>query len=119
VSRGATGMFEDLNWKWAARRAAVVIGIYLVLLYVLSTIYPESFGLQNSSQIVSLLINAAFFFVVFTFVYAYVERSRRRRMAEMSKKSKSAKPSDEDSEPSALKGRPNPNTSRKKARRRR
>jgi CBS domain containing-hemolysin-like protein len=119
VSRGATGMFEDLNWKWAARRAAVVIGIYLVLLYVLSTIYPESFGLQNSSQIVSLLINAAFFFVVFTFVYAYVERSRRRRMAEMSKKSKSATPSDEDSEPSALKGRPNPNTSRKKARRRR
>jgi amino acid permease len=119
VSRGATGMFEDLNWKWAARRAAVVIGIYLVLLYVLSTIYPESFGLQDSSQIVSLLINAAFFFVVFTFVYAYVERSRRRRMAEMSKKSKSAEPSDEDSEPSALKGRPNPNTSRKKARRRR
>ncbi len=112
-------MFEDLNWKWAARRAAVVIGIYLVLLYVLSTIYPESFGLQSSSQIFSLLINAAFFFVVFTLVYAYVERSRRRRMAEMSKKSKFANPSDEDSEHSALKGRPNPNTSRKKARRRR
>jgi amino acid permease len=112
-------MFEDLNWKWAARRAAVVIGIYLILLYVLSTIYPESFGLQNSSQIVSLLINAAFFFVVFTLVYAFVERSRRRRMAEMSKKNKPAKPSDEDSEPGTLKGRPNPNTSRKKARRRR
>jgi amino acid permease len=114
-------MFEDLNWKWAARRAAVVIGIYLILLYVLSTIYPESFGLKNSSQIVSLLINAAFFFLVFTFVYAFVERSRRRRLAEMSKKNKPAKPSGEDSEtePSALKGRPNPNTSRKKARRRR
>ncbi len=112
-------MFEDLNWRWAARRAAVVIGIYLALLYVLSTIYPESFGLQNRSQIVSLLINAAFFFLIFTFVYAYVERSRRRRLAEMNKKSKPAKPSDEDSEPGALKGRPNPNTSRKKARRRR
>jgi type III secretory pathway component EscU len=112
-------VFEDLNWKWAARRAAVVIGIYLALLYVLSTIYPESFGLQTRSQIVSLLVNAVFFFLIFSFIYAYVERSRRRRMAEMSKKP--AKPSGEDSEeePGSLKGRPNPNTSRKKARRRR
>ncbi len=114
-------MFEDLNWKWAARRAAVVIGIYLALLYVLSTIYPESFGLQNRGQIVSLLVNAVFFFLIFTFVYAFVERSRRRRLAEMSRKGKPEKPSGEDSEeePGALKGRPNPNTSRKKARRRR
>jgi hypothetical protein len=113
-------MFEDLNWKWAARRAAVVIGIYLALLYILSTIYPESFGLQSRGQIVSLLINAVFFFLIFTFVYAYVERSRRRRMAEMNKRSKPEKPSGEGSdEPGALKGRPNPNTSRKKARRRR
>ena len=114
-------MFEDLNWKWAARRAAVVIGIYLALLYVLSTIYPESFGLQNRGQIVSLLVNAVIFFIIFTFVYAYVERSRRRRMAEMSKKSKPEKPSGEGSEEEygRLKGRPNPNTSRKKARRRR
>ena len=29
-------MFEDLNWKYAARRAAVVIAIYLGLLYILS-----------------------------------------------------------------------------------
>jgi len=112
-------MFEDLNWKWAARRAAVVIGIYLALLYVLSTIYPESFGLQTRGQIVSLLVNAAFFFLIFTFVYAYVERSRRRRITEASKKSKPAEPSGEDQEPGSLKGRPNPNTSRKKARRRR
>ena len=112
-------MFEDLNWKWAARRAAVVIGIYLALLYVLSTIYPESFGLQTRGQIVSLLVNAVFFFLIFSFIYAYVERSRRRRMAEMSRKP--AKPSAEDpeEEPGSLKGRPNPNTSRKKARRRR
>ncbi len=114
-------MFEDLNWKWAARRAAVVIGIYLALLYVLSMIYPESFGLQDRGQIISLLVNAVFFFLIFTFVYAYVERSRRRRLAETSKRSKQAKPSGEGSEaePGALKGRPNPNTSRKKARRRR
>jgi hypothetical protein len=114
-------MFEDLNWKWAARRAAIVIGIYLGLLYVLSTIYPDSFGLQTRAQVMSLLVNAAFFFLIFTFVYAYVERSRRRRLDEMNKKSKQTKPADEDPEvePGALKGRPNPNTSRKKARRRR
>ena len=31
ASRGATKMFEDLNWKSAARRSAVVIAIYLGL----------------------------------------------------------------------------------------
>ena len=114
-------MFEDLNWRWAARRAVVVIGIYLALVYVLSAVFPEQFGLQSRGQIISLLINAVFFFFIFTFVYAYVERSRRRRVAEMGKKSKSANPSGEDpkEEPGSLKGRPNPNTSRKKARRRR
>jgi hypothetical protein len=113
-------MFEDLNWKWAAKRAAVVIGIYLALIYALSAILPEQFALQSRGQIASLLINAVFFFFIFTFVYAYVERNRRRRLAEASKKrGKPAKSSGEDSEPGSLKGRPNPNTSRKKARRRR
>jgi amino acid permease len=112
-------MFEDLNWRWAARRAAVVIGIYLALVYVLSTVYPEQFPLQNSGQITQMLLQAVFFFFIFTAVYAFVERSRNRRLAEMGKKSKPDKPSGEDSEPGSLKGRPNPNTSRKKARRRR
>ncbi len=115
-------MFEDLNWKWAARRAAVVIGIYLALLYFLSVAFPESsFALRSREQVYQLLVYAAFFFIIFTFMYAFVERSRRRRMAEMRRKSKQAKPTAEDSEeePGTLKGRPNPNTSRKKARRRR
>jgi flagellar biosynthesis/type III secretory pathway M-ring protein FliF/YscJ len=110
-------MFEDLNWKWAARRAAVVIGIYLALLYVLSTVAPQTFSLQDRGQIMSLFINAFFFFIIFTFVYAYVDRSRRRRMTETSKKPERSEGSG--AEPGALKGRPNPNTSRKKARRRR
>jgi hypothetical protein len=114
-------MFEDLNWKFAARRAAVVIGIYLALVYVLSTVYPEQFGLQSRAQIISLLVNAVFFFFIFTAVYAFVERSRNRRLAGTGKKSEPERPSGEDSEaePGSLKGRPNPNTSRKKARRRR
>jgi CBS domain containing-hemolysin-like protein len=112
-------MFEDLNWRFAARRAAVVIGIYLALIYVLSTVSPETFGLQSGQEILAVLVQAFFFFIIFTFVYAFVERSRNRRLAEMRKKSKEAKPAAEDSEAGSLKGRPNPNTSRKKARRRR
>ena len=109
-------MFEDLNWKWAARRAAVVIAIYVALLYVLSTVSPDTFPLQISI----LLVQVPIFFFMFTFVYAFVDRSRRRRLAEMSKKGKEARPAgDPDAESGALKGRPNPNTSRKKARRRR
>lgn len=116
-------MFEDLNWKWAARRAGVVIAIYLGLLYVLSIALPDSnFKLESRAQILSLLANAVIFFFVFTFVYAYVDRSRRRRLAEMGKKGKTQKPSakgDDSASSGALKGRPNPNTSRKKARRKR
>src|SRR5215212_8823591 len=116
-------MFEDLNWKYAARRAGVVIAIYLGLLYVLSIALPESnFRLESRAQIASLLLNAVIFFFVFTLVYAYVDRSRRRRLAEMGQKGKPEKSSStgEDAAFSgALKGRPNPNTRRKKARRKR
>ncbi len=112
-------MFKDLDWRSAARRSAVVIGIYVALFYVLSGVFPQQFGLRDRAQITALLFNAVIFFFVFTFVYALVDRSRRRRLAEMSNKSKQAKPSEEGSEAGPLKGRPNPNTSRKKARRRR
>jgi 4-hydroxybenzoate polyprenyltransferase len=114
-------MFEDLNWKYAARRAAVVIAIYLGLLYVLSIALPESgFRLETREQILSLLVNAVMFFLIFTLVYALVDRSRRRRLGETTQRSKPGKPTGEAEGPSGpLKGRPNPNTSRKKARRKR
>ena len=112
-------MFKDLNWRSAARRSAVVIAIYVALFYVLSGVFPQQFGLQDRAQITALLFNAVIFFFVFTFVYALVDRSRRRRLAQMSDKSKQAKPAQDGSEAGPLKGRPNPNTSRKKARRRR
>jgi hypothetical protein len=115
-------MFEDLNWKSAARRSAVVIVLYLGLLYFLSVLFPKSsFNLDNQAQIISLLINAVIFFFVFTFVYAFVERSRNRRIAE-ARKNKPGKPARNEGDPedaSSLRGRPNPNTSRKKTRRRR
>ncbi len=112
-------MFKDLDWRSAARRSAVVIAIYVALFYVLSGVFPQQFGLQDRAQITALLVNAVIFFFVFTFVYALVDRSRRRRLAQMSDKSKQAKPAQGGSEAGPLKGRPNTNTSRKKARRRR
>jgi 4-hydroxybenzoate polyprenyltransferase len=117
-------MFEGLKWKSAARRSAVVIAIYLGLLYILGIAFPGSnFSLDSRGQILSLLINATLFFFIFTFVYALIERSRERRMAVASKQRKSGKPSqnggDAEEDASSLKGRPNPNTSRKKSRRRR
>ena len=117
-------MFEDLNWKSAARRSAVVIAIYLGLLYLLSVIFPGSnFNLDTRAQVISLLVNALIFFFIFTFVYALVERSRERRMAAARKQKKpgkqDTKEGDEEADTSSLKGRPNPNTSRKKTRRRR
>jgi hypothetical protein len=117
-------MFEGLKWKSAARRSAIVIVIYLGLLYILSRAFPgPNFSLDSRSDILRLLINATLFFFIFTFVYALIERSRDRRMAEASKQKKSGKPSqnggDAAEDASSLKGRPNPNTSRKKSRRRR
>jgi hypothetical protein len=116
-------MFEDLNWKSAARRSAVVIALYLGLLYLLSVFFPDSaFKLDNRAQLVSLLINAVIFFFVFTLVYAFVERNRNRRIAEARKQKKPEKTGraqDDPEDASSLRGRPNPNTSRRKTRRRR
>ena len=117
-------MFEDLNWKSAARRSAVVIAIYIGLLYLLSVAFPESgFNMDSRGQVISLLVNAIIFFFIFTFVYAFVERSINRRIAEARKQKKPAKQAtgegDEEGDATSLRGRPNPNTSRKKARRRR
>jgi hypothetical protein len=117
-------MFEGLKWKSAARRSALVIAIYLGLLYVLGIAFPGSnFSLDSRAQIFSLLINATLFFFIFTFVYALIERSRDRRMADAGKQTKPGKPTksgaDQEADASSLKGRPNPNTSRKKSRRRR
>jgi len=114
-------MFEGLNWKAAARRSAIVIGIYIALFYVLGVAFPKTFGLGGSGQVTGLLINAVIFFFVFTLVYAFVERNKNRRM-EQAKKNQSAKPARPEGDPenpSAFKGRPNPNTSRKKSRRKR
>src|SRR4029453_8216648 len=102
-------MFEGLKWKSAARRSAIVIAIYLGLLYVLGIAFPGSnFSLDSRAQIFSLLINATVFFFIFTFVYALIERSRDRRMADAGKQTKAGKATksgaDQEADASSLKG---------------
>ncbi|QYJ17004.1 hypothetical protein Rxycam_02841 [Rubrobacter xylanophilus DSM 9941] len=109
-------MFKDLDWRSAARRSAVVVAIYLAVFYLLSVAFPESFRLRSSQDVTALLINAVFFFFIFTLIYALLDRRRARMMAEARKKREEGS---ERSVPGPLKGRPNPNTSRKKAARRR
>lgn len=117
-------MFKDLDWKGAVKRAALTILIYMGLVYVLNVAFPNS-----ATGIVPLAINAAILFVVFTFFHAFVERRKRRQRAASSpsqvklKKTKDRRPDGADGEgeitATDLKGRQNPNTSRRKSARRR
>ena len=120
-------MFEDLDWKGAFKRAAFAASLYLLFVYVMSTAFPESFG--AGTNIVSALIVAVAFFLIYAPVFAFAERRKRRRLAEL-RAQKKGKPKtrstarsgiarDEETETDSLKGRHNPNTSRKKAARRR
>lgn len=118
-------MFNDLDWKGAVRRAALTVLIYLGLVYVLNVAIPGS-----ATGIVPTAINAALLFVIFTFFHAFIERRKKRQRAglraQQGKAKKDRRPAgasdgEEDGEvpASELRGRPNPNTSRKKASRRR
>ena len=120
-------MFEDLDWKSAFRRAAFAALLYLLFVYVMSTAFPGSFG--AGTNLVSALVVAGVFFLIYAPVFAFADRRKRRRLAEL-KAQKKGKPGarsvgesgtaeDGADDPGDLKGRHNPNTSRKKAARRR
>ena len=120
-------MFKDIDWKGAVRRAALTVLIYLGLIYVLNVALPGS-----STGIVPTAINAAILFVIFTFFHGFVERRKKRQRAALrspDKKTKkgptAASGTEEDDDGGTVnlskdfKGRQNPNTSRRKASRRR
>jgi len=121
-------MFEDLDWKGAFRRAAFAALLYLLFVYVMSLAFPDSFG--ASSNLTSALVVAVAFFFIYAPVFAFAERRKRRRLAELNDQKK-GKPgarmktgttgeSGADGEEAGdLRRRHNPNTSRKKAARRR
>jgi len=128
-------MFEDLDWKSAFKRAAFAAALYLLFVYVMSLAFPDSFG-ASGNNLTSALVVAVLFFFAYAPLFAFTERRKRRRMAEL-KAQKKGKPgvrassgttartaagSDTDGEEAGegdLRGRRNPNTSRKKAARRR
>lgn len=113
---------KDLNWRSALRRAGVFTLIWLGIVYVTSVIWPESFGIEVPEELPFLAINAAFFFVIFTLFSAFAERRRASHTQRLKEQSKARKETPGDGEEAGgghLKGRPNPNTSRRKTRRRR
>ena len=129
-------LFEDLEWRPAFKRAAFLVVFWLVALYVLNVAFPETFvlGLDSSAGVISLLVNAVLFFFFFAVFTAFTERSKKRRAAAMraqrkggtgarntgGTKGESDVPEDgEEAESGELRGRHNPNTSRRKAARRR
>ena len=129
-------LFEDLEWGPAFKRAAFLVAFWLLALYVLNVAFPETFvlGLDSSAGVISILVNAVLFFFFFAVFTAFTERSKKRRAAAMraqrkggtgatntgGTKGKSGAPEDgEEAESGDLRGRHNPNTSRRKAARRR
>lgn len=128
-------LFEDLEWGPAFKRAAFLVAFWLLALYVLTIAFPETFvlGLDSSAGVISMLVNAVLFFFFFAVFTAFTERSKRRRAAAIraqrkgetgaraaAAKNRSGAPEDgEEVEPGDLRGRHNPNTSRKKSARQR
>jgi high-affinity K+ transport system ATPase subunit B len=127
-------MFEGLEWKNAFKRAAIFVGIWLALIYIFKTAFPGYVNLSfdSSTEIVTFLAYPVVFFFLFAVFTAFAERSKKRRFAQLKAQKKKpgaraaratggsgAAGDDEDTESSRLKGRYNPNTSRKKAARRR
>ena len=127
-------MFEDLDWKGAVKRAAFDAALYVLFIYVMTIAFPESFG--ASTNIISTLVVALAFFLIYTPFFAFAERRKRRRLAEMraqqkgkpgartgaranAKATQGTGPDDEEAGEGNLRGRHNPNTSRRKAARRR
>lgn len=112
---------KNLNWRSALRRASIFTLIWLGIVYITSVLWPRSFGIAIPEELPFLAINAAFFFVIFALFSAFTERRRERHQQQQKNtaKSSASKSQPEEDEGGPLKGQPNPNTSRKKASRKR
>jgi hypothetical protein len=120
---------EGLEWRPAFKRAALFVALWLLTIYAFRIAFPESFslGLDEPGGILNLLVTGILFFLFFTVITAFTERRKKRARQDARTQSKGKSPrvtatGTEDGEasgPGELKGRHNPNTSRKKASRRR
>lgn len=112
-------MFKGLKWQEAFKRAGIFTGIWLALVYVINTISPGSFGAPGREGLIVVALYAVVFFVLYSVVFAFIERRKERAKAEArQKEARPAKKTPTDGA-STLKGQRNPNTSRRKALRRR
>ena len=111
---------KRFDWKAGFRRAVVFILLYAVILYAMNVFFPGTFGVRDG-QLQAIVIQGVFFFLILGVFFSFTENRRKQRIADMRarKQGKQPRPEGEDAEPSAFKGKPNPNTSRKKSRRRR
>jgi flagellar biosynthesis/type III secretory pathway M-ring protein FliF/YscJ len=111
---------KNFDWKAGFRRAAIFILLYAAILYIMNTAFPETFGIAEG-QLPSILIQGVFFFLILAVFFSWTEKRRRQRIEELRarKQGQQNRPESDDEDPGPLKGKPNPNTSRKKARRRR
>lgn len=107
-------MFKGLNWRAAFRKAAVLVVIYLAVLYVMDTAFPETAGIDRQA-LPGVALNTVIFFFVFSFVIAHTEKRRNRKQSEARKKNEPRQPEGSEDTEGSLKGKHNPNTSRKKA----
>ncbi|HET7480795.1 MAG TPA: hypothetical protein VFJ72_14920 [Rubrobacteraceae bacterium] len=112
-------MFEGLNWSNALKRAAMFTGIWLALVYVMHAINPKLFKLGDSGDFLVLALNAVLFFFLYAAFFAFMERRKNRNQKTSSSKKTGTAKNDDEAEPGRFKGQVNPNTSRKKAARRR
>ncbi|MBX6762358.1 MAG: hypothetical protein K6T51_02825 [Rubrobacteraceae bacterium] len=110
------GFFRDLRWGPAFRRSLWFTALWVVLVYVLSRVFPKSFSLHGAGQILILAVYAVLFFLLYAVLFAFSERRRREQTRKRNKKDRKE---GEEGTNGSLKGRFNPNTSRRKARRRR
>lgn len=110
---------RNLNWRSAFRRASIFTLIWLGIVYVTSVLWPQSFGIAIPEELPFLAINAVFFFVIFALFSAFTERRRERYQQQQKQKNDAKKDKPEENDEGPLKGQLNPNTSRKKAARKR
>jgi membrane protein implicated in regulation of membrane protease activity len=114
--------FKDLNWKTAFKRAGTFTLVWVALVYIMSRVFPHSFKIQGSGQVIIFAVYAVLFFFLYAILFAFSDRRRRQRTRDSRDKRRrtgAERNGGEETRESTLKGQFNPNTSRRKARRRR
>lgn len=117
---------KNVNWGSALKRAAIFTGLWLGLVYVMHTFDSNIFQLNTVTDWITLGANAIIFFFLYTLMFGWLEKRRAEKRAQLKESKEKAKNKEVskdrtvgDQELGSLRGQFNPNTSRRKVRRRR